>query len=62
MQLIKSLRDGNFDKNTPDDTSGVSPTDWHSHFTNLLTQNSDPVKKGNIIEQIKTILICSKLD
>ena len=39
MQLIKSLREGNFDKNTPDDTSGVIPTDWHSHFTNLLTQN-----------------------
>ena len=32
MQLIKSMREGNFDKQTPDDTSGVSPSEWFSHF------------------------------
>ena len=29
MQLIKSFREGSFDKNIPDDTSGVSPNEWH---------------------------------
>ena len=53
MQLIKSLREGNFDKNTPDDTSGVSPSDWQTHFSNLLTQSFDPVKKRDLIEHIK---------
>ena len=53
MQLIKSLREGNFDKNTPDDTSGVSPSDWQTHFSKLLTQNVDQVKKNNLIELIK---------
>ena len=64
MQLIRSLRDGNFDKKTPDDTSGVSPLDWHSHFTNLLTQNSDPGKKTDLIEHIKNNidLFKTKLD
>ena len=32
MQLISSMRDGNFDRSTPDDTSGISPSQWHSHF------------------------------
>ena len=26
MQLINSMREGNFDKSTPDDTSGISPS------------------------------------
>ena len=33
---------------TPDDTSGVSPTDWYSHFSNLLAQKIDPVKKNQL--------------
>ena len=32
MDLIRAMRDGSFDKTTSDDTSGVSPTKWHTHF------------------------------
>ena len=45
MQLIKSMRDGDFDKQTPDDTSGVGPTQWHIHFSNLLAKNIDIEQK-----------------
>ena len=41
MQLVKSMREGNFDKTTPDDTSGVSPNDWHHHFSKLLAKKID---------------------
>ena len=53
MQLIKSMREGNFDKQTPDDTAGVSPTDWHSHFLSLLAQQIDPTNKQNLDEIIR---------
>ena len=43
MEIIKSMRDGNFDKQTPDDTSNVSPSDWQSHFSNLLSKKVDPI-------------------
>ena len=39
MDLIRSMRDGNFDKATSDDTSGVSALKWHAHFSNLLAKN-----------------------
>ena len=45
MQLIKSMREGNFDKQTPDDTSGVPPSEWFSHFSNLLAKKVDPTRK-----------------
>ena len=45
MELIKSMREGNFDKQTPDDTSNVSPSDWQSHFSNLLSKKVDPIQK-----------------
>ena len=63
MQLIKSMRDGNFDKQTPDDTSGVSASEWHSHFSDLLTKSTDPTKKHWLndfllknVERLKTKL------
>ena len=48
MQLINSMRDGNFDRSTPDDTSGVSPSAWYMHFSNLLTKNSTLQKTEKI--------------
>ena len=46
MELIKSMRSGNFDKKTPDDTSHVNPSEWHKHFSDLLTKK--PAKDPNI--------------
>ena len=45
MQLIKSMRDGNFDNKTPDDTSSVSATEWFTHFSRLLAKPIEPIKK-----------------
>ena len=39
MDLIKSMRDGNFDKEVSDDTSDISPQIWFSHFSKLLARN-----------------------
>ena len=36
MNLIKSLKDGNFDKKKPSDTSSIKPDEWFSHFQTLL--------------------------
>ena len=52
MQLIRSMRDGNFDKQTPDNTSGVSPSDRYLHFSNLLTKNVDQTRKKELDEII----------
>ena len=40
MQLVKSMREGNFDKKK-DDTSGVSHNDLHHHFKKLLAKKID---------------------
>ena len=40
IQLIKSMRDGNFDKPAPDD----SPTQWYTHFSNLLAKNTNTLQ------------------
>ena len=39
FDLIKSMRDGNFDREVTDDTSCVSPQTWFSHFSQLLSKN-----------------------
>ena len=39
MDLIKSMRDGNFDREVSDDTSNISPQGWFSHFSDLLSKN-----------------------
>ena len=36
MNLVRSLRNGSFDKKISDDSSFVSPEAWHSHFSKLL--------------------------
>ena len=41
MDLIKSMRDGNFDREVSDDTSDISPHDWFSHFSKLLAKKVD---------------------
>ena len=36
MDLVKSMRDGSFDKAAADSTSHVSPDKWREHFSGLL--------------------------
>ena len=36
MDLVRSLRDGSFDKKVSESTSHVSPEKWHDHFQGLL--------------------------
>ena len=36
MNIVKSLRDGSFDRNKSDDTGFISPEDWRNHFSSLL--------------------------
>ena len=62
MQLIKSMRDGNFDKQTTDDTSGVSPTDWYTHFSNLLAKQVDFNKTKTLKDLFLKMLTSSKLN
>ena len=39
MDLVKSMRDGNFDREVSDDTSSISPQTWFKHFSELLSKN-----------------------
>ena len=36
MDLVKSMRDGSFDKKVSDATSHVSPENWKAHFQGLI--------------------------
>jgi exonuclease III len=36
MDLVRSLRQGSFDKKTPSDTEGIGPQEWFNHFRDLL--------------------------
>ena len=40
MQLVKSLKDGSFDKCKPSDTAAISPDKWFEHFSTLLCKQS----------------------
>ena len=53
MELVRSMREGSFDKSTTDDTSGILPSTWHSHFSNLLAKKIDPIEKRNLEQLIK---------
>lgn len=44
MNLVKSLREGTFDKKMPDDSSFVSPEGWRSHFSALLDPPPSPTQ------------------
>ena len=48
FDLIKTLREGNFDKGVESDTSHVSPQQWFSHFHELLSKNVDSVQNQNL--------------
>jgi hypothetical protein len=39
MDLVKSLRDGSFDKKVADTSSHISPESWREHFSELLGPN-----------------------
>ena len=53
MDLVRSMRNGGFDKATTDDTSGISPTMWFNHFSDLLAKQVDPVEKDNFEQLVK---------
>ena len=53
MELIRSMRDGNFDKAIPDDTSSIPPSIWHSHFSNLLAKKVDPDMKNHLRQLVE---------
>ena len=36
MEIVKKIRDGNFDKTKKVDSDAISPDDWRAHFSNLL--------------------------
>ena len=42
MNLVKSLRDGSFDKPVSDNSSFVSAEKWQQHFTQLLGPTVTP--------------------
>ena len=44
MNLVKSLREGTFDKKMPDDSSFISPEGWRSHFSALLDPPPSPTQ------------------
>ena len=41
MNLVKSLRDGSFDRKASDDTSFIDPKTWREHFSTLLGPTID---------------------
>ena len=42
MDLVKSLKEGNFDIKKLSDTSSIKPDEWFSHFENLLGKPLNP--------------------
>ena len=36
MNIVKSLRDGSFDRKTTDDSAFIGPDEWRDHFSSLL--------------------------
>ena len=43
MELVKSMRDGSFDKNVENDSNYISHEGWWSHFSALLNPTPSPV-------------------
>ena len=54
MNLVKSLRDGTFDKKMPEDSSFISPEGWRSHFSALL--NPPPPTQGVNQDDMKSYI------
>ena len=53
MDLVKTLRDGNFDKEVESDTSHISPQNWFSHFSELLSKNVESKQNDDLDSFIK---------
>ena len=53
MELIRSMRDGSFDKLVSDDTSSIPPSSWHTHFSNLLSKKVDTDFQNKLKDLIK---------
>ena len=49
MELVKSMRDGSFDKNVENDTTYISPEGWWSHFSALLNPPPPPTMPEDIL-------------
>ena len=43
MEIVKNIRDGNFDKNKNQDSDSISPTGWRDHFSDLLGTNPQKI-------------------
>ena len=54
MNLVNSLKDGNFDKKKPSDTSSIKPDEWLLHFQSLLgkplSQNEVDLEMENFLK------------
>ena len=53
MQLINSLKEGNFDKIKPSNTANISPDDWFSHFCSLFGK---PISPNEVDFEMETFL------
>ena len=51
MDLVKSLKNGSFDKIKNSDTDSVQPDEWFSHFSNLLGKSLDKSQADEDMEK-----------
>ena len=54
MNLVKSLRDGTFDRKVSEDSSFVSPENWKKHFSNLLGPQIPPSPEDDLMAKYVT--------
>ena len=48
IDLIKTVRDGTFDKDVVSDTSHISPQEWFRHFSELLSKNVESKQNDDL--------------
>ena len=60
MDLVKSMRDGNFDWEVSDDTVDIPPQKWFEHFSSLLAKNVD--HKNQTLTESDISLVKTELD
>ena len=51
MDLVKTLKEGTFDKKMPSDTEGIAPDAWLNHFKDLLGKAKAPTVKDHEMEE-----------
>ena len=60
--LIKSMRDGDFDREVSDDTSSISPQTWFSHFSELLAKNVESQQNSEHLKYVEdNLLSCVRI-